>query len=93
VNSSVGRLHTSELTVSASTVALFIVVVAVACRWTAYRQRIQAPRAFSPAQLGWWVPPLPSPSEFRTVAARRLEVTGRALTYFGLLAMWYAAIR
>jgi hypothetical protein len=78
---------------NAPSIALLIVAAALACRWTAYRQRVQPPQRFSPAQFGWWFPPLPSPAEFRTAAARRLEMVGRGLGYVGVAALWYDVVR
>jgi hypothetical protein len=77
---------------STSTVALLLVLAAVACRWTAYRERVRPPRRFAPTARGWWVPPLPAAGEFATPAARRLEVLGRAFMYGGVAAMWWAAL-
>lgn len=78
---------------SATIVALLVLVIASACRWTAYRERVRPPRAFSPTELGWWVAPLPAPGEFRTAAGRRFEVVGRGLSYVALTALWYAVTR
>jgi hypothetical protein len=74
-------------------VGLLLVATGLACGRAADRQRIRARRRFSPTELGWWWPPLPSAREFGTSGARRLEVIGRGLTYAGVVAMWYGVLR
>jgi hypothetical protein len=66
---------------------LVIVVVGVALRWMAHRQRAVSPRQFGAGELGRWVPPLPRPDEFASRYARWFEVGGRAATYVGVCVM------